>query len=287
MAHSKKRPRAGVRPTADLGSAWVDEVLAQIPDVPEQVKQGLDVVRTQGFNESLARTELGRWIVICHRTIESVYRAAENSALEGLAKRWADGARLPAPGADVREWARDLLSRASADFRAFEFRAGQTRKSRAGSVWERLGHLFLSWNDIPNEKPSGQAAKKLRQIDRVVPSVQVALDDPDRAARLSFKTEAREKWRVLIDESRRGHVYLVTLGDDVTEDRIEEMADSRLVVYVPEAIKNSSSNLKQSHALRTLDELVGDLQRYVPAGPPQTTLMVQTPAIRGRDDVGL
>ena len=283
MAQGRKSNRGGVRPTADLGSAWVDEVRARIPGVADQFEEGIGVVRAQGFDNGKARTEFGRWMVASHRAIETVYRTAEDRALEELVKRWVESATMPAQGDDVRAWARDLLSRASLDFRAFEFRAGQTRKSRAGSVWERLGHLFLSLNDIPNEKPSGKDAKKLRQIDLVVPSVGVAIDDPDRAARLSFKTEAREKWRVLIDESRRGHVYLVTLGDDVTEDRVEEMADSRLVVYVPEAIKNSSPKFKQSHALRTLDELVGDLQRYVPSGPPRTTLMVPTPAIRGPD----
>ena len=95
----------------------------------------------------------------------------------------------------------------------------------------------------------------------------VALETPDRVIRLSFKTEAREKWRVLIDEGRRGYVYLVTLGDDVTPTRLAEMAESRLVVYVPRAIKESEAEFRSNPALRRLDDLPGDLRPYVRPGP--------------------
>lgn len=267
---SKKR-RPGVRATAVLGSDWVDQVRETIPTVAEQIETGLSEIRNRGFTEELARTDFGKWLVEAHRTVEQVYRAAEDRALSLLVDKWVESANAPAASDDFREWLRSFLSRAARDFTAFEFRAGQARKSRAGSVWETLGGLFLEWNGIHSEKPTGKEARRLRQIDKVVPSVVVALTTPDRAIRLSFKTEAREKWRVLIDEGRRGHVYLVTLGDDITPDRLEEMADTRLVAFVPRVVKEGRPEFRENPSIRILDDLPAEVRRYDPAGPAPST----------------
>jgi EcoRII C terminal len=267
-SHAKRRP--GVRASAVLGSAWVDEVRETIPTVSEQIEAGLAEIRRQGFAEDSARAEFGKWLVSAHRAVEHVYRTAEAAALSMLVDKWVESSTLPVPSEDVRIWLREFLSRAARDFTAFEFRAGQSRKSRAGSVWETLGGFFLEWSGIRSEKPTGQAARKLRQIDKVVPSVAVALATPDRAIRLSFKTEAREKWRVLIDEGRRGYVYLVTLGDDITPARLEEMADTRLVAFVPKNVKEGRPEFRDNPSIRVLDELPDEVRRYDPRGPTPT-----------------
>ena len=254
------RGRGGARPGSQLGSALVDQALSGIPGVNEIIAQGFGLITTRGFNEALARTEFGRWMVEAHRAVEECHRRAESLALDRLIDLMIARAGTGPVGDahfDLHEWVRGFLRTAAPDFVAFEFRSGQARKSRAGSVWEKIGTQFLGWNDIPCEKPTGKSARKLRQIDRVVPSVRVALATPDRAIRLSFKTEAREKWRVLIDESRRGYVYLITLGDDVTHDRLKEMAASRLVVFVPREIKESDEEFRKNAALRPLDDLPG------------------------------
>jgi hypothetical protein len=256
--------RGGARKGSLLGSSLVDTALATLPDVDATIEQGFAAIRARGFTEEKARTEFGKWMVEAHQAVATVHRRAEDQALDKLVDLLIDRDRtIPASKDDLRRWVRA----AAPDFVAFEFRAGQARKSRAGSVWEKIGTRFLGWNGIPCEKPTGEAARSLRQIDKVVPSVAVAIETPDRAIRLSFKTEAREKWRVLIDEGRRGHVYLVTLGDDVTPTRLTEMAESRLVVYVPREIKESESGFRANAALRTLDDLPNDLRRYVPQGP--------------------
>jgi hypothetical protein len=263
-----KKGRGGAREGSLLGSPLVDEALATIPDVDATIAQGFATIRSLGFTEADARTGFGKGMVTAHRAVAEAHRRAETRALDKLVDLLlARAGPLPAAGADVHAWVLAFLRTAAPDFIALEFRSGQARKSRAGSVWEKIGTQFLQWNGIPCEKPTGQNARKLRQIDRVVPSVRVALDTPDRAIRLSFKTEAREKWRVLIDEGRRGHVYLITLGDDVTHDRLKEMAESRLVVYVPREIKESDEEFKKNAALRPLDDLPEDLRRYVPSPP--------------------
>jgi len=264
---SKKR-KGGARATSLLGTSLVDEALATMPDVDSTIEQGFSSITAQGFTASKARTEFGTWLVAAHKAVEEAHRRAETQALDHLVDLLIERAGAGPVGEtkfDLHEYVRGFLRRAAPDFVAFEFRSGQARKSRAGSVWEKIGTRFLKWNEIPCEKPTGANARSLRQIDRVVPSVQVALDTPDRAIRLSFKTEAREKWRVLIDEGRRGHVYLVTLGEDVTHDRLKEMAESRLVVYVPSAIKEGDEVFRKNSALRPLDDLPRDLRRYVPS----------------------
>ena len=96
--------------------------------------------------------------------------------------------------------------------------------------------------------------------------MRVAIDTPDQAVRLSFKTEAREKWRVLIDEGRTGHVYLVTMGEDLTADKIPEMAVSKIVVFVPAHIKDSDPAFREATSIRTLDDLPKNLRRVLYLG---------------------
>jgi hypothetical protein len=246
-----------------LGSAWVDQVREAVPDVDLLVKEGLDAIRAEGFREELAVTEFGKWLVAAQRAVEKIHREREAEALSKLVDLIVTGVAPPSEGEHVMAWARNLLAHAAPEFVAFEFRAGQTRKARAGSVWEKLGDQFLRWNNIVCEKPTGREdRRKLRQIDRVVPSVRVAIDTPDQAVRLSFKTEAREKWRVLVDEGRTGHVYLVTMGEDLTVDKIPEMAVSKIVVFVPSSIKNSRPEFLTATNIRALDDLPKNLRRY-------------------------
>jgi hypothetical protein len=241
----------------------VDEVRASLPDVDKLVEEGLRAIRADGFNEELAKTEFGKWLVAAQKAVEKIHREREGEALLKLVDLIITGQAPPSEGQHVMAWARKLLADAAPEFVAFEFRAGQTRKARAGSVWEKLGDQFLRWNGIVCEKPTGKDdRRKLRQIDRVVPSVRVAIDTPDQAVRLSFKTEAREKWRVLVDESRTGHVYLVTMGEDLTVDKMPEMASSKIVVFVPAHIKESDPEFQKAASIRTLDDLPKNLRRY-------------------------
>jgi hypothetical protein len=260
---SARRSRGGARATAQLGSAWVDQVRDSVPNVDKLVEEGLAAIRADGFREELARTEFGKWLVAAQKAVEKIHREREAEALSKLVDLIVTGVAPPSQGEHVMTWARTLLARAAPEFVAFEFRAGQTRKARAGSVWEKLGDQFLRWNDIICEKPTGKEdRRKLRQIDRVVPSVRVAIDTPDQAVRLSFKTEAREKWRVLVDESRTGHVYLITMGEDLTVDKIPEMAGAKIVVFVPAQIKESNPEFQKATNIRTLDDLPKNLRRY-------------------------
>lgn len=262
-----RRGRGGARVGSRLGSDLVSEALATLPDVDVTIEQGFVAIRARGFTEDGAKTEFGRWMVEAHRAVAEAHRTAEAIALDKLIDLLIANARPPPSSDEFAAWLRMFLREAAPEFVAFEFRSGQARKSRAGSVWEKIGTRFLEWNDIPCEKPTGESARSLRQIDRVVPSVRVAIESPDRAIRLSFKTEAREKWRVLLNESQHGFVYLVTLGDDMTKARLDEIAELRLVVYAPREIKESSPELREAHSLRTLDELPGDLRHFVPPGP--------------------
>lgn len=262
-----RRGRGGARVGSRLGTDLVTQALATLPDVDTMIDQGFSAIRARGFTDEKARTEFGRWMVEAHKAVAEIHREAEANALDKLIDLLiARGGPPPTDPAEFSGWFRNFLRDAAREFVAFEFRSGQARKSRAGSVWEKVGTRFLEMNGIPCEKPTGASARRLRQIDRVVPSVQAALETADRAIGLSFKTESREKWRVLIDENRRGYVYLVTLGDDMTPDRLREMADSRLVVFVPAEIKGRAE-FKDKSAIRSLDDLPSELRRYIPAGP--------------------
>lgn len=269
-----RRGRGGARVGSRLGTDLVTEAISTLPTVDASIEQGLAAIRARGFTDDKARTECGGWMVEAHKAVAEIHRAGEAAALDRLIDLLLERAGPPPEKAsETPEWIRVFLRDAAREFVAFEFRSGQARKSRAGSVWEKIGTKMLGLNEIPCEKPTGASARRLHQIDRVVPSVRAAIDTPDRAIGLSFKTESREKWRVLIDEARRGYVYLVTLGDDITPDRLREMAEARLVVFVPKGIKERAE-FRDNVAIRSLDDLPDELRRYVRAGPERTNAPV-------------
>ena len=75
-----RKGHGGARPTAQLGSAWVDEVRASVPDVDQLLEEGLKAIRAEGFNEGLAKTEFGKWLVAAQKAVERIHREREAEA---------------------------------------------------------------------------------------------------------------------------------------------------------------------------------------------------------------
>lgn len=263
---SYKRGKGGVRAGSKMGSDLVQTALDTIPEVDAILEVAIKRLQTQGLTKAAVTADYETAILSAIRVSEEVYREEESKAQDRLVDLLIQKTG-PAPALDTKfdlhEWARGFLLHAAPDFVAFEFRSGQARKSRAGSSWEKLNDAFLKLSGIRLAKPTKRDdARELRQIDRVVPSVRVAVDTPDQAARLSFKTEAREKWRVLLDERRTGHVFLVTLGEDLTVSKLPEQESANIVVYVPQEVKDRFPEFKRSRSLRPMNNLVKDLRRY-------------------------
>lgn len=144
----------------------------------------------------------------------------------------------------------------------FENSASQMRKSRAGGAFEIYVEKLLAYIGIPSEKASGKFGKTLKGTDRLVPSVKMAIEQPDRAKFLSMKTTLAERWRQVVQEQNRGWaVYLVTLDENLSADKAEEINKSGIVLFVRDELK-SKKDIKNFNNIRKLSDLPEHLSQY-------------------------
>lgn len=237
---------------------------ATIPSVDDLIAEAIRDLQSKGLTDEKVKADFGSALVEVEHAIEALYRTHERLALERLANEHHALIEAIPSGPEHAEERRKAHLALASDVKDFEFSGGQARKARGGSTWEKIGPQLLDHMGIPSEKPTGEDARALNQIDRVVPSVAVARDTPDLAVFVSFKRTFREKWRVLIDESRLGHLYLVSMGDrqDMSEDRIREMETKRIILFVPREVKNSTTFFQGSRALREFNDLPRALARF-------------------------
>jgi hypothetical protein len=238
----------------------VGKALSTIPEVDEIIRLAFRRLRTTvKLSRRTILRDFGDALVKLETTAFGIYKEKEARAFAWL---------LETISTEIPEKLRkteavELLRTAGPLIREFEFRAGQSRKSRGGSTWEKLGPALLETMGVRCEKPTGMEARFFNQIDRVVPSIATARRRPDQAIYLSFKRTTRERWRTLVDEGRLGYLYLVTQGSDITEAKLRDMAAKKIIAYVPESVKNKSVAFKESRSVRPFNELPKDLSRFL------------------------
>lgn len=144
----------------------------------------------------------------------------------------------------------------------FEFRASQTRKSRAGLTFEMITQFFLAKAGVSSEITARNIRPKLHRMDIVVPNQTVALKTPDRAAFLSLKHTLRERWKSqLPDKNRNWIMFMITLDNDIPDKKAKEMEEQNLVVYVKDEVK-AKSYLARKGWIRPLSDLPNELKRF-------------------------
>ncbi len=238
----------------------MDKALGTIPSVDHIIEDAIaHLRRTGGFSREDIIKDFGVALVNLERTAYGIYTEHEKKALDKLIDMHMSS--VSDEDTVTRETLRSVLTKVTPDIKDFEFRAGQSRKARGGSTWEKIGPALLDTMGVPSEKPTGKDARRFNQIDRIVPSVTVAKKKPEQAIYLSFKRTTRERWRVLVNEGRLGFLYLVTQGKDITESKLKEMEARRIIAYVPQKIKEQSRVFHESNHVRPFNDLPRDLQR--------------------------
>jgi len=144
----------------------------------------------------------------------------------------------------------------------FEKRASQMRKSRAGTTFEMITKFLFDRAGVESEITARSIRKKLHRMDIVVPNLQVALKTPDRAAFLSLKHTLRERWKSsLPDKDRNWVMFMITLDNDIAEDKALDMGEHDVILYIKDEIK-AKPHLARKDWIRRLSDLPGELKRF-------------------------
>jgi hypothetical protein len=121
------------------------------------------------------------------------------------------------------------------------------RRSRAGTTFETLFARALSAFSIPFEDQNSLGSQFYsknnlgKKVDFIVPSAKQYEDLRNKCSIISTKTTLRERWQQVVEELERSnvpHIYLATLGEDVTQNGLTIMKNYNITLVVPSVVKS-------------------------------------------------
>ncbi|ATO38774.1 hypothetical protein GTID1_17285 [Geobacillus thermodenitrificans] len=148
----------------------------------------------------------------------------------------------------------------------------QSRRSRAGKefeyiIYKLLTHAEIHYDDqgvLGNERFSEVGLGKL--VDCVIPGVSEYNLEKHKCALVSMKTTLRERWAEVPEElSRTGaqSMYLLTLDDDISNEKINTIYSHNVYLVVPDSEKNTKyANNPKVYGLTNFLWELDDIMRY-------------------------
>jgi len=123
-----------------------------------------------------------------------------------------------------------------------------SRRSRAGKTFEAIiykmyevhGFKFESQKKIGKSEFQKRGLGKI--VDSLLPGVAEFEQRRDKVIIGTMKTTLRERWQEVIEEiSRTGlpQIYLLTMDDDISVSKAEQMGKHNIVLVVPENVKST------------------------------------------------
>ncbi|NUF27027.1 type II restriction endonuclease [Gilliamella sp. ESL0254] len=124
----------------------------------------------------------------------------------------------------------------------------QSRRSRAGKVFEGIiyslydyfGYSFESQANIGKKAFDNLGLGKV--VDSILPSVEAFKKLRNRTIVGSMKTTLRERWQEVVEEIQRSNlpnIYLLTVDDDISESKAEQMGQHNIIIVVLNSVKIS------------------------------------------------
>lgn len=242
---------------------------ATIPTVDSILEETWEKLK---LNKKVVTRKFGQVLIEMDERATEIYRDYEKHALLELAKEW-----LKSQKEDIRRklkkiilqkgW-ENFIEEASQIFAEFgslvqvlEKDLGNMRKARGGSTFQKVILRLLNFIDIKGEVPKGNAKEKLRRIDIVVPSTEIALKTPDRAIFLTCKRTLRERWKQEVPQARLNQrIYLLTIDEELSKSKAGEINEKGLIAFVRDELKQKG-DLKEMAWIRKLSDLLKEFRK--------------------------
>jgi len=126
----------------------------------------------------------------------------------------------------------------------------QSRRSRAGKTFEQVIYEmyrtfkfdFVSQGEVGKSTFKDKGLGKM--VDSLLPSIAAFEKRRDKVIIGTMKTTLRERWQEVIEEiARTGlpRIYLLTMDDDISENKAVQMGKHNVVLVVPKSVKQKPS----------------------------------------------
>jgi len=235
-----------------------DIAVSVIPTVDEIISQSerdLAVSPQQDFDAALEEAESCAYKIYLKYEQEALLRLAEEWIKKTPSLRDDLLGALQLEGVEFVRRLAEIYAQFGKCVRALESRLGQMRKARGGRTFHLLVKRLLERCGVKCEIPTGKARDKLGRVDIVVPGAETALKRPDDAFFITCKRTLRERWRQEVPHGRvQWRYYLVTMDEDLSTQKAEEIYESGLIIFVRDSVKQREEFRKVEY-VRSLKNL--------------------------------
>ena len=146
----------------------------------------------------------------------------------------------------------------------------QSRRSRAGKVFEGIVYGLYDTLKYPYESQTSIGSKNFKSkklgkiVDSLLPHLQAFEQRRDQVIIGTMKTTLRERWQEVIEEiSRTGlpSIYLLTVDDDISENKVLQMANHNVILVVYDEVKQQNALLKKRNVVSFEDYFFAEIPR--------------------------
>ncbi len=122
----------------------------------------------------------------------------------------------------------------------------QSRRSRAGKVFEGIIYFLYEYFEFSYESQSAIGKKAFTQlglgkvVDSILPNREAFSQMRTKTIVGSMKTTLRERWQEVVEEIQRSslpNIFLLTVDDDISESKADQMAQHNLLLGVLSNVK--------------------------------------------------
>jgi len=134
----------------------------------------------------------------------------------------------------------------------------QSRRSRAGKVFEGIIYGLYDILEYPYESQATVGSqnfksKKLGEIvDSLLPNLEAFEQRRDKVIIGTMKTTLRERWQEVIEEINRTglpSIYLLTVDEDISSNKVEQMANHNVILVVYKEVKEQEALAKKRNVV--------------------------------------
>lgn len=115
----------------------------------------------------------------------------------------------------------------------------QSRRSRAGKVFEEIIYFLYEWHDYAYESQASIGKKVFaslnlgKVVDSVLPNTEAFRSRRNKTIVGSMKTSLRERWQEVVEEISRSNlpnIHLLTLDTEISAKKAEQMSEHNIVL---------------------------------------------------------
>jgi len=244
------------------------EAKKKMPNLQKILKEAYESIQNEElriFQSEYIKTHFSECVVKLEQKAFSIYLKYEEGLFLSIIEKWISEnedflIKLNKKCSDFKEFTKEICRNFYPVVQRMEFESSQTRKARGGKSFEYIIECLLKAINIPCEKPRGREPRRiLKRVDLVIPDQSTAINRPDQAFFLSCKRTLRERWKQAIPERKPSwRVFLLTIDENLPEDKANEIDALGMIVYVKDELKNQT-HLKDKSWVRKLSDLPKDI----------------------------